>query len=118
MPQASCVSAVAAISLHIPCTILLVHIFGFAGGGYAVVVMRTAHFAFIVCKFLRSHHAVLKCRHASVTLRMGFKSAECIYLCSCHACVGDSQREVVLVHCIVLLLWRSFALLAPPSGSV
>ena len=44
--------AVAAISLHIPCTILLVHIFGFAGGGYAVVVMRTAHFAFTVCKSL------------------------------------------------------------------
>lgn len=47
-----CLSAVAAFSLHIPCTILLVHVFGFAGGGYAVVVMRTAHFAFTVCKSL------------------------------------------------------------------
>ena len=49
-----CLFAVAAISLHIPCTIFLVHAFGFAGGGYAVVVMRTAHFAFTVCKSLLS----------------------------------------------------------------
>ncbi len=40
--------AVAAIMVHVPGTLLLVHYLGFAGAGWAVVVMRTAHLSFTV----------------------------------------------------------------------
>ena len=43
--------AVAAIMVHVPGTLLLVHYLGFAGAGWAVVVMRTAHLSFTIGQF-------------------------------------------------------------------
>lgn len=40
--------AVAAIMVHVPGTLLLVHYLGFAGAGWAVVVMRSAHLFFTI----------------------------------------------------------------------
>ena len=34
--------------VHVPGTLLLVHYLGFAGAGWAVVVMRTAHLSFTI----------------------------------------------------------------------
>ncbi len=45
------VGAVAAIMVHLPGTLLLVHYLGFAGAGWAVVVMRTAHLSFTIGQF-------------------------------------------------------------------
>ena len=36
--------------IHVPGTLLLVHYLGFAGAGWAVVVMRTAHLSFTICE--------------------------------------------------------------------
>ncbi|DBA90828.1 TPA: hypothetical protein ACH3X1_004030 [Trebouxia sp. C0004] len=43
---------VAAIMVHVPGTLLLVHYLGFAGAGWAVVVMRTAHLSFTIVYLL------------------------------------------------------------------
>ena len=42
--------AVCAMAVHIPSTIFLVGHLGFAGAGWAVVVMRTAHLGFTIGK--------------------------------------------------------------------
>ena len=47
--------AVAAIMVHVPGTLLLVHYLGFAGAGWAVVVMRTAHLSFTIGQFAPTH---------------------------------------------------------------
>ena len=46
-------SAVAAIAVHVPCTIALVSWLGFSGAGWAILVMRTAHLGFMGGKMFR-----------------------------------------------------------------
>ena len=41
-----CVPAVAAMLLHMPTTWACVHYLGFAGAGWAVILMRTVHLLF------------------------------------------------------------------------
>jgi len=36
--------------VHVPGTLILVHYLGFAGAGWAVVLMRTAHLSFTICE--------------------------------------------------------------------
>ncbi|DBA75631.1 TPA: hypothetical protein ACH3X2_009067 [Trebouxia sp. C0005] len=49
---APAICTVAAIMVHVPGTLLLVHYLGFAGAGWAVVVMRTAHLSFTIVYLL------------------------------------------------------------------
>lgn len=79
--------AVAAIMVHVPGTLLLVHYLGFAGAGWAVVVMRSAHLFFTVGESAMCTTRIGKCRVTSlyshvVHLPVGVSYLLCLQ-CTC-----------------------------------
>ncbi len=95
--------AVAAIMVHVPGTLLLVHYLGFAGAGWAVVVMRTAHLSFTIGQLPQCFRKQL-CSHLRLRLAASAPAVQGLpCCCSCDIAHEDdcaSARSCVVgSHC-------------------